>query len=305
MYLIALICISLILISSSLTHCFHSAPGPPMRLLILTPPISNQSHWRRIRRKVLIVVYNFKKTVIMTTLCRPKRKFPQHIIYYSESFIQERKNEIKNVLRHRNLKAPRHAGHYPSQVPRAEGPTGVSRAPSRTSVEGSSVEGQAKAGVPFRVPPYFKPQFSAASWGGLGSWRRPDQVSVHLCWHPLVGACAIGLGRLSYRPLLEVTVAPSRFQPLGPGHTGLDGVSGPSQLWEHLRARCKHGAAAHRHHSSVPQRSGPFRRTGGSEQGSCPWPRPRPVLGSVPVAWWALDTASSKTGLPKLLDGFP
>lgn len=188
MYLIALICISLILISSDLTHCFHSAPGPPMRLLILTPPISNQSHWRRIRRQVLIVVYNFKKTVIMTTLGRPKRKFPQHIIYYSESFIQERKYEIKNVLRHRNLKAPRHAGRYPSQGPRAEGPTGVSRAPSRTSVEGSSAEGQAKAGVPLRVPPYFKPQFSAASWGGLGSWRRPDQVSVHLCWHPLVGA---------------------------------------------------------------------------------------------------------------------
>lgn len=119
MYLITLICISLILISRDLNHCFRSAPGPPLSLLILTPPISNQSHWRRMRRQVLIVVYNFKKTVIMTTLCRPKRKFPQHIIYYSESFIQERKNEIKTVLRHRNLKAPRHAGRYHSQVPRA------------------------------------------------------------------------------------------------------------------------------------------------------------------------------------------
>lgn len=158
-----------------------------------------------------------------------------------------------------------------------------------------------EAGVPCRVPPYFKPQFSAAFWGGLGSWPPSDQVPVHLRWRPLVGACSIGL---SYRPL-EVTVALSRLPPLGPGHAGLEGVSGSSQLQEHLHAKCKHGAAAHRHHSSGPGRSGGFRRRGGTAQGSYPWPRPRPVLGSGPVAWWALDVASSKTGLPRLMDGLP
>ena len=135
-----------------------------------------------------------------------------------------------------------------------------------------------------------KRDFSVACGGDLGSaWRREL-------------LCVPGLRRW-YLP--EVPAGPGRIQLWDRGRAGLDSVSGPSRLREHPRARCARGAVARGHLGCVPRSRGWHRRRGGTARGSCPWPRPRPALGSGPEACWAPDTPTATAGRPRRADALP
>lgn len=158
----------------------------------------------------------------MTTLWRPKENrlcilfMTRSVLVFDNVILFGREKETKNVLHHRNLEVPRHAGrcHGECHADRRRTHWGVSGSVQDMGLKGAALQARHEAGVPFRVSSGFKHQFSAACEGDLDTWRQSDHVSVLFRWHLLAHSGPIGLCGLSHQALLEVTVAPCRFQPL-------------------------------------------------------------------------------------------